>query len=193
MQTARAISLSTTITASTVFAVSHLALLSARLHSGKEHTAHLVEQRERARMRQDLHDLAGSTLVAIALRGEAALRAPAGPADAPAREALAEITALARRLHGEIRALGQDDELSLADEVVHARRLLAGSGIAVHTVLDATPGPAATACLRFVLREAVGNVLRHSRATRCAIELRSDPLGVRLLVRNNGCLLYTSL
>ena len=57
--------LSTVITASTVFAVGHLALLSARLHGSREQAARLAEQRAQARMRQDLHDLAGSSLCDI--------------------------------------------------------------------------------------------------------------------------------
>ncbi|MFJ3701249.1 MULTISPECIES: sensor histidine kinase [Streptomyces] len=186
--------LSTAITASTVFAVGHLALLSARLHAGREQAARLAEQRARALMRQDLHDLAGSSLSAIVVQGEAALRGPVPADTAPdaARRALTEIVGLARRLHTEIRAIGQPDDEgpSLSEELAHAQRVLHGSGIAVRTALSpcAAPDPEVSACLRFVLREAVGNVLQHSRAAVCEIELRSDASGIRLLIRNDGAL-----
>ncbi|MFE9459225.1 sensor histidine kinase [Streptomyces californicus] len=183
--------LSTAITASTVFAVAHLALLAARLGANREHTARLAEQRERARMRQDLHDLVGSSLAAIALRGEAALReAGPSPGDGRDRDALTEIIALARRLHDDVRSISRPDggARSLSEELAHAQRVLTASGVEVRTVLPprAEPGPAAVDCLGFVLREAVGNVLQHSRATHCEISLRAEGGTVRLTVRNDG-------
>ncbi|MFE2295146.1 sensor histidine kinase [Streptomyces sp. NPDC059452] len=183
--------LGTAITASTVFAVAHLALLTARLHGSREHAAHLAEQRERARMQQDLHDLVGSSLTAIALQGEAALRSgdPAA-APAPERRALAEIISLARRLHDDVRSISRPDggDLSLSEELAHAQRVLTASGVEVRTVLPprAEAAPAVVGCLRFVLREAVGNVLQHSRATHCSITLRTDGAAARLTVRNDG-------
>ncbi|ARF74604.1 two-component sensor histidine kinase [Kitasatospora albolonga] len=192
--------LGTAITASTVFAVAHLALLTARLHGSREHAAHLAEQRERERMQRDLHDLVGSSLTAIALQGEAALRdrgAPAVPGasvrERPAQErrALTEIIALARRLHDDVRSISRPDggDLSLSEELAHAQRVLTASGVEVRTVLPPRAGSAPAAvvgCLRFVLREAVGNVLQHSRATHCSIALRTDGTVIRLTVRNDG-------
>ncbi|MEV7109211.1 histidine kinase [Streptomyces anulatus] len=187
--------LSTTITASTVFAVAHLALLAARLGANREHTAHLAEQRERARMQQDLHDLVGSSLTAIVLQGEVALRGGGTPdSSSPGRErergALTEIIALARRLHDDVRSISRPDggDLSLSDELAHAQRVLAASGVEVRTVLPPwpEPDPAVVSCLRFVLREAVGNVLQHSRATSCEIALRANGGEIRLTVRNDG-------
>ncbi|MFC8621158.1 sensor histidine kinase [Streptomyces anulatus] len=186
--------LSTAITASTVFAVAHLALLAARLGANREHTAHLAEQRERARMQQDLHDLVGSSLTAIVLQGEVALggaaQGPPPPGGERERGALTEIVALARRLHDDVRSISRPGggNLSLSDEIAHAQRVLAASGVEVRTVLPpwAEPDPAVVGCLRFVLREAVGNVLQHSRATSCGIALRADGGEIRLTVRNDG-------
>ncbi|WP_432151117.1 histidine kinase [Streptomyces sp. bgisy029] len=178
--------LGTAITASTVFAVAHLALLAARLHSSREHAAHLAEQRERARMQQDLHDLVGSSLAAITLQGETALRGGSGQE----RAALTEIIALARRLHDDVRSISRPDVggLSLSEELGHAQRVLTASGVEVRTVLPprTEAAPAVVGCLRFVLREAVGNVLQHSRATHCSITLRTDGSAVRLTVVNDG-------
>lgn len=178
--------LGTAITATTVFAVAHLALLAARLHSSREHAAHLAEQRERARMQQDLHDLVGSSLAAITLQGETALRGGSGQE----RAALTEIIALARRLHDDVRSISRPDVggLSLSEELGHAQRVLTASGVEVGTVLPprTEAAPAVVGCLRFVLREAVGNVLQHSRATHCSITLRTDGTAVRLTVRNDG-------
>jgi two-component system sensor histidine kinase DesK len=186
--------LGTAITASTVFAVAHLALLTARLHGSREHAAHLAEQRERARMQQDLHDLVGSALTAIVLQGEVALRErgtpSAGPGGSAQERALTEIAGLARRLHDDVRSICRPDggALSLFEELAHAQRVLAASGVEVRTVLPlrAEPDPAVASCLRFVLREAVGNVLQHSRATHCEITLGADGTETRLTVTNDG-------
>ncbi|PCG86940.1 two-component sensor histidine kinase [Streptomyces sp. WZ.A104] len=191
--------LGTAVTASTVFAVAHLALLSARLHSSREHAAHLAEQRERARMRQDLHDLVGSSLAAIVVQGETALREKGpgregtgheGAGGEGTRAALVDMLGLARRLQDDVRAISGPGpgDFSLADELARAQRVLTASGTAVRTALPprVETGPATAECLRAILREAVGNVLQHSRASRCEIELRTDGADVRLTVRNDG-------
>ncbi|MEU6007735.1 histidine kinase [Streptomyces sp. NPDC047453] len=179
--------LSTGITASTVFAVVHLALLSSRLHGSKRQTARLAEQRAQARMRQDLHDLVGSSLVAIVVRAESALRphAPAGSA----RAALTEVIELARRTQEDVRLIsGPEATRPLADEFAHVQRLLTISGLGVHASLPPRleVNDAVAKCLRSVLHESVGNLLEHSRATFCEIELRAGPDDVRLTVRNDG-------
>ncbi|MFJ1655824.1 sensor histidine kinase [Streptomyces sp. NPDC088337] len=179
--------LSATITASTVFAVTHLALLSSRLYGSKEQTARLAEQRAQARMRQDLHDLVGSSLVAIAMRAENTLRADASAESA--RAALTEVVELARRTQEDVRLISSPGApRSLADEFARAQRLLTTSGIGVHASLPPRLelDGAVTECLRSVLHEAVGNLLEHSRATFCEIELHADPDDIRLTVRNDG-------
>ncbi|MGW4818692.1 sensor histidine kinase [Streptomyces sp. NPDC004227] len=182
-----AVLLSTAITASTVFAVAHLALLSSRLHGSKEQTARLAEERARARMRQDLHDLVGSSLVAIVVRAESALRADGSTESA--RAALTEVVELARRAQEDVRLISSPGATrSLADDLARAQRLLTTSGIGVHASLPPRLelNDAATECLRSVLHESVGNLLEHSRATFCEIELRAGPDNVRLTVRNDG-------
>ncbi len=182
-----AVLLGAAITASTVFAVVHLALLSSRLYGSKEQTARLAEQRARARMRRDLHDLVGSSLVAIVVRAEHALRA--GALAESARAALTEVIELARRAQEDVRRISiSEATFSLADEFAHVQRLLTASGIGVHASLPPRLelNDAVAECLRSVLHETVGNVLEHSRAKFCEIELRTGADDVRLTVRNDG-------
>ncbi|PZH11381.1 two-component sensor histidine kinase [Streptomyces sp. NTH33] len=182
-----AVLLSTAITASTVFAVVHLALLSSRLHGSKEQTARLAEQRARARMRQDLHDLVGSSLMAIVVRAEHTLRAEALAASA--RTALTEVVELARRAQEDVRRISVPEApRSLADEFAHVQQLLTTSGTGVHASLPPRLelNDVTAECLRSVLHEAVANVLEHSRAEFCEIELRAGADDVRLTVRNDG-------
>ncbi|MFH9393319.1 sensor histidine kinase [Streptomyces sp. NPDC017556] len=122
----------------------------------------------------------------LALRGGT----PDSPSPGRERGALTEIITLARRLHDDVRSISRPDggNPSLSDELAHAQRVLAASGVEVRTVLPpwAGPDPAAVGCLRFVLCEAVGHVLQHSRATSCEIVLRADGGEIRLTVRNDG-------
>ncbi|WP_374985743.1 sensor histidine kinase [Streptomyces fradiae] len=198
------------VTACAVCTVARLVMVAAWAHGAREQAARLAEQRERQRMRQDLHDLVGSSLAAIAVQAESVLRAGApGGSGAPdgsgvavgagaedLRVALASAVRLARRAHEDVRALCDPRPgglpapggLPLVDEVRQAGRLLGLAGVAVRVVAPprVEADPAVVECLRAVVREAVANVLQHSRAARCAISLEAVPAGLRLSVRNDG-------
>ncbi|MFI8190326.1 sensor histidine kinase [Streptomyces sp. NPDC085946] len=175
------------ITGSAVYAVVHLALLVARLQASQAQAARLAEYRERARMAQELHDLLGSSLVSIAVQSESALRGM--PSTAPGHQVLSEIAALARRAHAEVRGIAADRVVAhLRTELGHARRVLVQAGIITRlttTPLPEVPGPVSH-CLVAVLREGLGNVLQHSRATWCSIEVTVYRSQVRLAIANDG-------
>ncbi|WP_037727190.1 histidine kinase [Streptomyces scopuliridis] len=192
-RTGTSVLLSTTITGSSVYAVVHLTLLAARLQAAQKHTARLAEHRERARITQDLHDLLGSSLVSIALRSETALRDT--PESTAAHRALRDIAALARGAHDEVRAVAHGHtSASLQTELSHVQRLLAGAAITTRTTLPPQPRlPAPVGnCLSALLREAVGNVLQHSRASQCEVVVEQDSSCVRLSVTNDGAPAATS-
>ncbi|GAB2877667.1 hypothetical protein GCM10027074_52180 [Streptomyces deserti] len=178
---------STLITASAVYAVVHLALLVARLQASQAQAARLAEYRERARMAQDLHDLFGSSLVSIAVQSENALRGMSP--SAPGHQVLSEIATLARRAHAEVRGIAADRVFAqLRTELMHARRVLVQAGIVTRVTVaphPEIPGPVSH-CLVAVLREGIGNVLQHSRATWCSVEVTVQQSQVRLTVGNNG-------
>ncbi|WP_101254983.1 sensor histidine kinase [Streptomyces barkulensis] len=186
---------SSVITASSVYGVAHLALLASRTQAAQDQAARLAEQRERDRVARDLHDLLGSSLVSIAVRCESALhRAGTCGAGAPAsqdstRRALAEAAALARRTHAEVRAVAHGRlSVSLQAEIVHARRLLTQAGITTRVTAppDSRLSPAVGNCLGAALREATGNLLRHSRAVNCEIAVNQHDGRVELTVANDG-------
>ncbi len=180
--------LSTVITGGAVYGVVHLALLAARLQASHSQAARLAEHRERARMAQDLHDLVGSSLVAIAVRSESALLRAAP--SSPERDALEEIALMARRSHADVRSITENRAAAdLRTELVHAQRLLSHAGIVTRTAIPQHRLDLAETvnhCLGAVLREGVGNVLQHSRATQCGIEVSADRSRVRLSLDNNA-------
>ncbi|MGW6914350.1 sensor histidine kinase [Kitasatospora sp. NPDC054939] len=160
--------------------------------------AHIAATRERRRISRDVHDLLGQGLSTITIRAELAQRLPttdgaptavgsaADEAGAPARagadgQVAQEIAAIARRSLTALRAIALDEELdlSLDAEVVSARSVLEAAGAEV-TVRRQSPRE--ERLLAIVLREAVTNVLRHSTATHCLIDI--DDTGLRIV--NDG-------
>ncbi|WP_329276748.1 sensor histidine kinase [Streptomyces sp. NBC_01451] len=178
---------STVITASSVYAVVHLALLAARLQTSHSQAARLAEHRERARMAQDLHDLVGSSLVSIAVQSERALART--ESSTPGHRALREIAVLARRTHQDMRGVtSQRVAAHFHTELAYAQSLLSQAGIATCTVLPPRmnlAGPIAH-CLSAVLREGIGNVLQHSQASSCEIEMTAHASRLCLTIDNDG-------
>jgi two-component system sensor histidine kinase DesK len=82
---------------------------------------------------------------------------------------------------------GEARELPLDAELAAARDVLASAGIDVHAHIGANPPPEAASVLVPVLREAVTNILKHSSASYCTLELTTGPAGqLRLWVSNDG-------
>jgi two-component system sensor histidine kinase DesK len=165
----------------------------ASLKIAREDVARLAALGERERIARDLHDLLGHTLSVIVLKSELAAKLLPAEPDRAARE-VADIERISREsLHEVRRAVQGFRTASFDDEVVRARGVLQTAGIAVEGALaasdsTATPGlpPRIELALAFVLREAVTNVVRHARATRCRLSLARDGPVVRLEVEDDG-------
>jgi two-component system sensor histidine kinase DesK len=157
------------------------------LRRTQQQLARTVVERERLRFAQDLHDLLGHTLSLIVVKAEVVRRlAPADPERA-AREA-ADIEQIGRTALTEVReAVTGYREHSFARELDNARTVLTDIGVEVTLNGTGPPlGVEAAEVFRWVLREAVTNVMRHSAATRCDIVVSADTGGATLTVRDNG-------
>ncbi|MFD7639709.1 sensor histidine kinase [Kitasatospora sp. NPDC059795] len=150
-----------------------LTTLVHRVREARRALAELAVARERRRIARDVHDLLGSGLTAVAVTAELALCEPAAGH-------LPRAAALAERTLAELRAIPADHtELDLDRELASARALLAAAGIELRLTGAPESIPAtARPLLAAVLREGVTNLLRHSRATHCALALH--PGGLRL-------------
>jgi two-component system, NarL family, sensor histidine kinase DesK len=169
-----------------LIAVRRLMELVWELEATRDQVAALAVSEERLRLARDLHDLLGRNLSVIALKSELA-RKLLGRDPAAAEREVRDVESVARESLQEARAavLGLR-RASLASEIEGARDALtvAGSEVTVHT---GDPMPAAVeAPLAFAVREATTNVLRHSRARRCDIALRSAGDRAVLEVRDDG-------
>jgi two-component system sensor histidine kinase DesK len=155
--------------------------LMHELRQARGTVAKLAANEERLRLARDMHDLTGQSLSMITLKSElAAKRLSKLPASAERDAALTElgdIGAVSRQTLQDIReAVSGYRRPTLAIEVITARHALDAAGIdldddAELTLRSGTFDPDAEAVLAWCLREAVTNVIRHSRARHCRIRL----------------------
>ena len=131
--------------------------------------------RERERFARDLHDLLGHSLSVITLKAELAGRMLNDrPYDA-ARE-ISELEQVARTALGEVRdAVSGYRQPTLDRELAGARMALSAAGIEAdvheaHVPLD----PPVEAVLAWAVREGATNVIRHSRARHCTLQVTAS-------------------
>ncbi|SCK20662.1 two-component system, NarL family, sensor histidine kinase DesK [Streptomyces sp. AmelKG-E11A] len=185
-RTAVGVAARTLVVGLVVYGIVRLASVAVQAHAARTQTARAAVQRERARMAQDLHDLLGAALSAIAVRGEAAARTTDDPA--AARREFVAIAELARQAHHDVRGVARDRvSLSLGRELASARAALEAAEVRVRVTQDGPRVPAAVGtCFGAVLRECLSNVLRHSQARVCSITLRHGDGTAELTVENDG-------
>jgi two-component system sensor histidine kinase DesK len=150
---------------------------------GEQHrrlAQHLEMAAERDRVARDVHDVLGHSLTVVTVKAELAERlVDADPERAKAE--LADIQSLTRQSLAEIRAtVGGLRVARLADEIAAGRAALEAAGIAAHVPDDpSVVDPRHRIVLAWALREAVTNVVRHSAARSCTVELDQATLTVR--------------
>jgi two-component system sensor histidine kinase DesK len=170
-----------------VFALASMAGLTARLVTARAELARAAVVHERLRFARDLHDLFGFGLSVLVLKNELALRL-LGRDAGRARAELAEGVEVARQSLAELESVAVGYRTMRVDaEARTARTVLTDAGVDVTG--DVAPGPLdarADTVLAIVLREGVTNVLRHSEARRCTVEVERTATGVRLCIANDG-------
>ncbi|WP_138733613.1 sensor histidine kinase, partial [Modestobacter excelsi] len=160
-----------------------------QLERTRDVQARLAVAEERLRFARDLHDVMGRNLSTIAVKGQlAAELVRRGRAEAA--EEVADISRIADESLREMRGVvGGYRSASLPGELAGARSVLRAAGVSCTVSGDEEAAllPAAVqVALGWVVREAVTNVLRHSRATTCAITLSSAAGETELRVVNDG-------
>ncbi|HEX2133643.1 MAG TPA: histidine kinase [Actinophytocola sp.] len=158
---------------------------------GRDALTRLAATEERLRFARDVHDLLGHNLSVIALKAELASRlAPVDArrasqeADEVRRLAAAALTEMREVVHG-YRAV------DLLDQVDAVAEVLRSSGVRCTVTRPDRAVPAGAAGpLVAVLREASTNVMRHSRAEWCTIEVAAevvdDGTEARMTIVNDG-------
>ena len=149
---------------------------------GTEHQAIAGERAlvaERERVARDVHDVLGHSLTVVTIKAELAQRlVDADPERAKAE--LAQIQSLTREALAEIRATVAGLRVArLGDEVTSASSSLSDAGVSAQLPADTSVvDPRNRIVLAWVLREAVTNVVRHSGASTCTVDVGRSTLSV---------------
>ncbi|MFY1583924.1 sensor histidine kinase [Micromonospora sp. WMMD734] len=158
-----------------------------RLEHARRLASDLAVAQERLRFATDLHDIQGHNLQVIALKSELAERLLTGQPERAGRE-IAEIRRIVQVALDDTRAVVNDYRtVTVATEARNAAAVLRSAGIRCTERIDTPDLPVALgAVFAVAIREAVTNVLRHSRATEATIELVRVAAEYRLTVTNNA-------
>ena len=165
------------------FSIGAFAVLIGRVSPGqlrimweldRSRTAHarLSVAEERLRFARDLHDVLGRNLSLIAVQSElAAQLARRGDQDAAGQ--MLEVRQVAHESLREMRAVVSGYRTAdLGTELAGAQDVLRSAGMSCRVIGDAAGlPPDVQAALGWVVREGTTNIIRHSDATACTIEL----------------------
>ncbi len=177
----------TALTGLMVYGLSSLASLALTVHAARGELAALAVAQERLRVARDVHDLLGYNVSALTLKSELAYRLLPGSAERARRE-LRDVLTLSSQALGDVRVVaGGSRPMSLAAEVRSAESMMIAADMDVEISLSPCPLPEEVdTVLAIVLREAVTNVLRHSKARHCLVE--TDLVGENIVLRvvNDG-------
>ncbi|MET7888533.1 sensor histidine kinase [Streptomyces avermitilis] len=154
--------------------VRQLVRTTVELRKARATVAQLAANEERLRLARDLHDLLGHSLSLITLKSELAGRMlPHHPEKAA--QQVADIEQVSRQALVDVReAVTGYRRPRLAGELAGMQVALTAAGVTADLPaepdLDGVPEESESA-LAWALREAVTNVVRHSGARRCVVEL----------------------
>ncbi|MEV4459497.1 sensor histidine kinase [Microbispora sp. NPDC049633] len=162
-------------------------VLIDKLREAQAEVARLAAAEERLRIARDLHDLLGHSLSLIVLKSELAGRLGEQGSPRAAAE-VADIESVARQALTQVReAVTGYRRRSLPEEIDGARAVLAAAGVALTVRTRGTPLPEdLDGLFAWAVREATTNVVRHSGATRCEIDLSYGEEGALLEIADNG-------
>jgi two-component system sensor histidine kinase DesK len=143
-----------------------------RLSLAQRELADLAVQNERARIAGDLHDILGHSLTVVAVKAELAQRLLDVDVDR-ARKELADLESLARDALSDVRATAMGVRgISLPGEIAAARAALAAANVEAELPGAADEVPSRNRELfAWTIREAVTNIVRHSRARHAQVRL----------------------
>jgi two-component system sensor histidine kinase DesK len=161
-----------------------------KLREAQAENLALAAVAERERIARDLHDVLGHTLSVIVLKAELAGRLSLQDPQRAASE-IGDVERIARTALAEVReAIGGYRARGLGAEIEAARSTLDAAGVTLASVgaPDVIAGLSAAeeTALALALREAVTNIVRHARATRCTLRFACEDGHRRLVVEDDG-------
>jgi two-component system sensor histidine kinase DesK len=163
-----------------MWGVQQLMLRNVDLLRAREENARLAVSAERDRFARDLHDILGHSLTVITVKAELANRMlDLDPGRA--RVELEDLERLSRDALTDVRrAVEGYRDVTLPGEIARAREALRAADIVAELPNSTVEVPTELRELfAWTVREGVTNVIRHSHATVCTVELAADRVEVR--------------
>ena len=163
--------------------------LQEQLEDANKRISELVKLEERQRIARDLHDTLGQKLSLIGLKSDLAVKlisknpnqaqAEMNDVRITARSALKEVRKMVTQMRG----------TRVEDEIFRIRQILKAANI--NFTLEGDPRLTDTSLLNenvvsMCLKEALTNIVRHSRASACFIQIIPTPTSLMIKVQDNG-------
>lgn len=164
--------------------------LEEKLEFANERISELVKMEERQRIARDLHDTLGQKLSLIGLKSDLARKLIYKDPE-QARAELKSVQQTARTSLNEVRKIVSSMKgIRLKDELVNIKQILEAAGIEL--IYEEKQTPASISLLNenilsMCLKEAVTNVVKHSGATTCRIDVHQQWKEVIITVTDDGC------
>ncbi|MEL3972256.1 sensor histidine kinase [Rossellomorea oryzaecorticis] len=163
--------------------------LEEKLEDANKRIAELVKQEERQRIARDLHDTLGQKLSLIGLKSDLARKLIYKDPE-QAKEELKDVQQTARTALTEVRTMvSQMRGIRLEDEIVRIKQILKAAEIEL-IIEDASNLPNTSLFLENILsmclKEAVTNVVKHSKADTCEITIDEYENELTIKVKDNG-------
>lgn len=170
--------------------------LEEKLEDANKRIADLVKQEERQRIARDLHDTLGQKLSLIGLKSDLARKLVYSNPE-QARAELKDVQQTARTALNEVRKMVANMRgLRLKDEMIRVKQIL--NAAQINIVFDQDLSSVNVSLLTenilsMCLKEAVTNVVKHSKAKNCYISLIQTSNETIIKVRDDGIALVQSV
>lgn len=163
--------------------------LESQLKDANQKISQMVVMEERQRIARDLHDTLGQKLSLVGLKSDLAGKLIDANPEAAKRE-INDISQTSRTALKEVREMVSDMRgTKLKDELIRIEQVLKAAEVEFtikdETTLEKTP-PLVENVLSMCLKEAVTNIVKHSKATTCLVELNESVDELSIRVKDNG-------
>ncbi|MCU5654758.1 sensor histidine kinase [Bacillus mycoides] len=164
-------------------------MLKNQLNEANEQIKDLVKREERQRIARDLHDTLGHTLSLITLKSQLVEKLIVKNPERASIEAK-EITQTSRTALKQLRELISDMRMiTVEEELEQIKAILQAANIELEVKQEANSSslsPIEQNILGMCLREAVTNVVKHSKAKACTVSILESQGELILKVEDNG-------
>ncbi|OJD70229.1 sensor histidine kinase [Bacillus sp. NH11B] len=164
-------------------------MLKNQLNEANEQIKDLVKREERQRIARDLHDTLGHTLSLITLKSQLVEKLIVKNPERASIEAK-EITQTSRTALKQLRELISDMRMiTVEEELEQIKAILQAATIELEIKQETSASslsPIEQNILGMCLREAVTNVVKHSKATECIVSILESQGELILKVEDNG-------